>query len=378
MATTPTDMNRQTAGNDRPDPASMLALDGVNLSFGRNHVVRDISFDIAEGEFVCLLGPSGCGKTTTLRLIAGLESPDSGTISIAGQVVSTPSHVVPPHRRQVGFLFQDFALFPHLTVAENIAYGLSSLDRKQAEARTAELLDQIRLTDHADKYPHMLSGGEQQRVALARARAPRPRLMLLDEPFSDLDTSLRGQIRNETQQILKSAGVTTVMVTHDPEEAMLMADRIILMRNGEIVQSGTPGELYLHPVDAFTAEFFGEINRIEGVVEGEWIRTCLGAVANPHHPEGRRVDVLVRPDAITLSPLPADRTRPETEARVCAVQYAGRSSLVRIGLGEGENPRLHFQVRLPGICPSKVGDRLRVQIDQSQTFIFEKTDDRTG
>lgn len=371
-------MNNLPANRALPQRTAMLTLDRVDLSFGRNHVVRRVSFDIAEGEFVCLLGPSGCGKTTTLRLIAGLEAPDRGTITIAGQVVSTPTHVVPPHKRRVGFLFQDFALFPHLTVAQNIAFGLSGLDRKQAEARTAELLDQIRLHDHADKYPHMLSGGEQQRVALARARAPRPRLMLLDEPFSDLDTSLRGQIRNETQQILKNAGVTTVMVTHDPEEAMLMADRIILMRDGEIVQTGTPDELYLHPVDAFTAEFFGDINRIEGVVEGEWIRTCLGAIANPRYPEGSRVDVLIRPDALSLSPLSFDRTQSETEARVCGIQYAGRSSIVRIGLGEGDDPRMHFRVRLPGVCESKVGDRLRVRIDQNQTFVFEHSDDRAG
>ena len=373
IATAPEERQNATGTAARSGARPMLTLDGVDLSFGRNRVVRGVSFDIAEGEFVCLLGPSGCGKTTLLRLIAGLEAPDAGRIAIAGEVVSTPSHVVPPHRRRVGLLFQDFALFPHLTVAQNIAFGLSGLDRAKADARTAELLDQIRLSDHADKYPHLLSGGEQQRVALARARAPRPRLMLLDEPFSDLDTSLRGHIRNETQQILKNAGVTTVMVTHDPEEAMLMADRIILMRDGKIVQAGTPDALYLRPVDAFTAEFFGDINRLDGVVEGPWIRTCLGTVANPRYPDGARVDVLVRTDAITLSPSADGRPPAGTEARVCAVQYAGRSSVVRIGLGEGNDPRPHFQVRLPGVCESRIGDRLRVQLDRNRTFVFEKT-----
>jgi iron(III) transport system ATP-binding protein len=285
---------------------------------------------------------------------------------------------VPPHRRNVGFLFQDFALFPHLTVAENVTFGLARLGRDVARARTVEMLEKVQLLAHAGKYPHMLSGGEQQRVALARALAPGPALMLLDEPFSDLDTSLRGRVRDETLRILRDAGVTTVMVTHDPEEAMLAADRIVLMREGRIVQTGTPDALYLNPVDAFTAEFFGDINRLDGVVEGAWIRTCLGAIANRHYPDGSRVEVLIRPDALTLAPPGYDSNQAEAEARVCAVQYAGRSSLVRIGLGDGTDPRMHFHARQPGLFPSRVGERLRVRIDQAQAFVFEKPGHRAG
>jgi iron(III) transport system ATP-binding protein len=373
----PDEMTRSSGEDAAPQPP-MLQLAGINLSFGRNHVVRDVSFEVGRGALVCLLGPSGCGKTTTLRLIAGLEAPASGTVTIDGQRVSGNGRLVPPHRRNVGFLFQDFALFPHLTVAENVAFGLARLDRDAARRRTLEMLERVRLLEHAGKYPHMLSGGEQQRVALARALAPNPGLILLDEPFSDLDTSLRGQVRDETLRLLRDTGVTTVMVTHDPEEAMLTADRIVLMRDGQVVQTGTPNALYLHPVDAFTAGFFGDLNRLDGIVDGGWIRTCLGAIPNRQHADGSRVDVLIRPDALTLAPPGTRSNQPDTEARVCAVQYAGRCSLVRIGLGDGTDPRTHFQARHAGLFPSRVGERLRVTIDQAQTFVFEKPDGRAG
>ena len=231
----------------------MLKLENINLALEETKIIRNISFDVTEGELLCLLGPSGCGKTTTLRLIAGLEAPDSGTVSINGTNVSTNSFVIPPYKRDIGFLFQDFALFPHLTVRNNIAYGLKHLRKTEAQIRTTEMLTQIRLEAHSDKYPHMLSGGEQQRVALARALATEPRLLLMDEPFSGLDTSLREKIREETLQILKERGVTTVLVTHDPEEAMLIADQIVLMNEGNIVQSGTPGDIYERPTNIFSA-----------------------------------------------------------------------------------------------------------------------------
>ena len=238
----------------------MLRLKNLSLKFDESQVIHNISFDVAEGELVCLLGPSGSGKTTTLRLIAGFEKPENGSIQLNGETVSSKKKILRPQKRNVGFLFQDYALFPHLTVAENISYGLSGQNKKQIKEQTWEMLSQIRLLDHADKYPHELSGGEQQRVALARARAPEPNLLLLDEPFSGLDTSLRAQLRLETREILKSQGVTAIIVTHDPEEAMLMADRIVLMRNGNVVQTGTPEELYSKPTDPFTAGFFGDVN----------------------------------------------------------------------------------------------------------------------
>ncbi len=352
----------------------MLKVENISLRLGKTQIIRDISFEVGRGELVCLLGPSGCGKTTTLRLIAGLEKPDSGTISIAGEPASDRDFVLPPHKRHVGFLFQDFALFPHLTVAENIAYGLSGLDREAASRRTTELLSQIRMLDHADKYPHELSGGEQQRVAFARARAPRPPLLLLDEPFSGLDTSLRGQIREETLRILRNRGVTAIMVTHDPEEAMMMADRIILMKDGEIVQVGTPEDIYHHPVSPFAAEFLGEINRLRGTAEGNRIRTDIGPLANGEFANGTEVDVLIRPEALTLMPDSVAATEDGPFARVCDVRYAGGSSHVRLGIGDSEKPSAHVQVRCPGRVTLREGERLRVGLDPAQTFVFQAAD----
>lgn len=351
----------------------MLKLHNLSLRLNKNPVLRDVSFEIARGELVCLLGPSGCGKTTTLRLIAGFEKPDSGTIEIGNKVVSSPHQVLTPQERNLGFLFQDYALFPHLTVAENIAYGLSAENKHRAKERTRELLTQIHLLDHTDKYPHELSGGEQQRVALARARAPEPSLMLLDEPFSGLDTSLRANLRRETCDVLKEHGVTAMMVTHDPEEAMLMADRIILMRNGQVIQSGTPEELYTNPIDAFTAEFFCELNRLEGLVKGDWISTIAGLIPNRGHPEGMKVDVLIRPESVILGSKAFDKMLSQ-EVRVCAIDYAGGASHIRLGLGDEPKLTTHITARYSGPFNSAIGDRVRLNIDESQTFVFPQKD----
>ena len=231
------------------------------------------------------------------------------------------------------------------------------------------MLRQIELLDHADKYPHELSGGEQQRVALARACAPGPSLMLLDEPFSGLDTSLRANLRRETRKILKDQGVTAIMVTHDPEEAMLMADRIVLMRNGRVIQSGTPEELYNNPVDPFAAEFFCEVNHLKGIVKGDWIETDAGFIANNGQPEGMSVDVLIRPEAVTLGSETFDKALSK-KVRVCAVNYARGTSHVRLGLGEEQETTDHILARHQGSFNSEIGDRVQLNIDQSQTFIF--------
>ena len=349
----------------------MLTLEKLSLRIAEDQIIHDVSFEVTDGELVCLLGPSGCGKTTTLRLIAGFEKPEAGTITLNGQIVSRPGQAIAPQKRDVGFLFQDYALFPHLTVAENIAYGLSGRTRQQVKERTWEMLRQIRMEDHADKYPHELSGGEQQRVALARARAPRPRLLLLDEPFSGLDTSLRAKLRRETRDILKDRGVTAIMVTHDPEEAMLMADRIVLMRDGHVVQTGTPEDLYNNPVDAFTAEFFGEVNHLDGIAEGEWITTNAGRIPNTEYSDGTAVDVLIRPEAIAIGSEQFDKALSQ-EVRVCAIEYAGGTSHVRLGLGDEEENAPHLQAHYPGPFSASIGDRLRLNIDQAQTFTFPK------
>ena len=348
---------------------AVLKLQELSVSFGSKQAVRDLSFEIAEGELVCLLGPSGCGKTTTLRAIAGLERPQSGRIGVAGRVLSDARDTVPPPRRGIGYLFQDFALFPHLTVAQNIAYGMSRQQRAADIGRVESLLERIRMRHLAARYPHTLSGGEQQRVALVRALAPRPRVVLLDEPFSSLDASLRGGLREETIRILKDAAVTVLMVTHDPEEALLSADRIVLMRDGEAVQTGTPDALYTAPVDAFTAAFFGAVNRVPGTVEGEEIRTCLGAVANPGFRDGAPVEVLIRPDGLSIAPDGDGGSGPVMQ--VCSVHFAGASSVVRLGPEQGAREHDHFHARLPGLFRHGVGDAVRISIDRSQSFVFD-------
>ena len=349
----------------------MLVLENVWLRYGKNAVVQDASFEVREGEMVCLLGPSGCGKTSTLRLIAGLDRPNSGKVSIKGKTVSSKQKVVPPHKRDIGLLFQDFALFPHLTVSQNIAYGLVSSDRRETGVRVDELLRRTRLSEHADKYPHMLSGGEQQRVALARALAPRPKLLLLDEPFSGLDTMLREQMREETVGTLKELGVTSIMVTHDPEEALTEADRIVLMNKGQIVQIGEPRELYKFPSSVFAAQFFGRISQINGVVDGGNIKTDLGVFPNPELSDGIEVQVLLRPEAVRVSPVQQDSNF-ASELLVCGIQYTGNSSLIRLGIGEWPQPHSHIEVRHPEAVSYDLGDKIWIEVDPDQAFVFPK------
>lgn len=349
----------------------MLALDQVSLRYGKNIVVKNVSFGVRDGEMLCLLGPSGCGKTSVLRLIAGLERPHAGTISINGRTVASTGEIVPPHKRDVGLLFQDFALFPHLTVGENIRYGLAKIDRREAGNRVAELLRQIQLEQHTDKYPHMLSGGEQQRVALARALAPRPNVLLLDEPFSGLDTMLREQMSEEMALTLRELGVTSIMVTHDPEEALTLADRIVLMNDGEVIQTGTPDELFQSPSNVFSARFFGRINEIDGVVDGSTVKTDLGRFRNPALTDGSEVKVLLRPEALKISSGP-DGRRPASELLVCGVQYAGNSSLIRLGLGEWPQPHTHVELRHPDTASFGLGEKVWIEFDPDEAFVFKK------
>ena len=237
-----------------------LSFDGVSFSYAGARVVDNVSFSVAEGEIVCLLGPSGCGKTTCLRLAAGMEKPDEGTISLGGEIVSTASHVAPPETRHIGFLFQEFALFPHLSVYDNICFGLSDMAPQDQKARALELLKEVGLSGFADKFPNSLSGGEQQRAALARALAPSPRLVLMDEPFSNLDPQLRDRMRDLTLRLLKQVGAAGLVVTHDAADALRMADRIAMQANGRILQMDTPEAVYRQPVQAEVATMFGTVN----------------------------------------------------------------------------------------------------------------------
>lgn len=270
--------------------------------------VDSLSLTVEEGEIVALLGPSGCGKTTTLRLIIGFEAPDTGRIEIAGRVVADVRTFVPPESRGIGIVFQDYALFPHLTVAENIAFGIKRLPPEERSRRTERALRITEMKDLAGRYPHELSGGQQQRVALGRAMAPGYEAVLLDEPLSNLDADLRAQLRGQLRRVLKKTQKTAILVTHDQDEAFQIADRVGVLNQGRLEQVGTPEEIYQAPASRFVADFVGAADFIPGTVLREGIRTDLGLFANPNGlPIGSRVDVMIRPDEVTIAPDPDGR-----------------------------------------------------------------------
>lgn len=281
--------------------APALRLEDVSKAFGPRTVVERVSLEVRHGEILSLVGASGCGKSTLLRLIAGLERPSAGAVRIADREVAGPSTFVEPERRGVGFIFQDYALFPHLTVAENVRYGLRGVAKAEAAARADEMLERVGLTAFADRHPHMLSGGEQQRVALARALAPRPSILLLDEPFSNLDRRLGDRIRARTLAVLRELRSAAILVTHDPEEAMASGDRVALMRNGAIVQVGPAEELYDRPASREAADFFAAASALSGTRVNGHIVTMLGNFpAPPAIREGEIVSVYVRSRNIRL------------------------------------------------------------------------------
>ena len=281
----------------------MVTVTGLSKRFGAHGPMAVHAFDLSvgAGEILCLLGPSGCGKTTLLRLIAGFERPEGGTVEVAGRVVAGPGVWVQPERRRIGFVFQDFALFPHLNVLDNVAFGIGGAGRTGRRAKAAEILALVGLTVFQARFPHQLSGGQQQRVALARALATGPHILLLDEPFSNLDASLRGVTRDEVRAILKQTGTTAIMVTHDQEEALCFADRIAVMRDGQLEQAGTPEVVYFAPKTAFVASFLGRTNLLRGVAEGMVADTSLGSVPLAG-PASGRVVLSLRPEHLSFGP----------------------------------------------------------------------------
>jgi len=271
---------------------------GIDKRFGDVEVLSDVALEVAPGTIVALLGPSGCGKTTLLRILAGLERPDAGTVVIGGRTMTGPDVWVPPERRRVGMVFQDWALFPHMTVERNVGYGIPKRDPERRR-RVDDALALVGLTGLGDRLPGTLSGGQQQRVALARALAPRPSVLLLDEPFSNLDTALRVQVRAEVHALLADLGVTSVFVTHDQDEAFVLGDHVAVMSGGRIVQAATPAELYANPVSPWVATFVGDANLVPGSATGTHADTALGRVPLAVPATGE-VQVLVRPEMVRL------------------------------------------------------------------------------
>jgi len=343
----PADATRREPEPPRREPT--LELDGVTRSFGAETAVDSLTLAVREGELLTLLGPSGCGKTTTLRLLAGLARPDSGTISIAGETVAGGDRFVPPEERDVGLVFQEFALFPHLTVAENVGFGIDDWPAEKREARVDELLDLVSLSGYGDHGPDDLSGGQRQRVALARSLAPEPDVLLLDEPFSNLDIALRKEMREEVRHILKAAGVTAVSVTHDQEEALSISDRVAVVSDGRIEQVGRPEAVFEHPESRFVAGFLGQASFLPARVEGEEIVTEIGSfetrmlsgTADAY--DGAEIDLLVRPDDLRATPANGENADGEVIHR----QYNGPSFVYRIELdGGGTLSCLHNHVEL--------------------------------
>ncbi len=338
-----------------------LRLDNVWHRYGRLTVVRDVHLAVPPGEVACLLGPSGCGKTTLLRLAAGLEPLARGRIVIGGQTVAegTPSFSLPPEARRVGLMFQDYALFPHLTVGENVTFGLPR--RAERRAWVMGALQRMGLAAVAGSYPHMLSGGQAQRCALLRALAPDPQALLLDEPFSGLDVTRRAQVREQTLAFLRESGIATLIVTHDPEEAMFMADRLWIMNEGAIVQAGVPAEIYLRPTNAFVAGLFGPLNRLDAEVREGRVETPLGPLDAGNLPDSSRVRVLIRPEGLRVSPAT------QGQGRVVTARLLGRCSHLRIAVAGA--PEL-LQALVPRVLLPEEGTPVAIEIDADQAFVF--------
>lgn len=360
------------------DPVLMalLTLDNVSHAYGKHAVVRELSLALAEGEIGCLLGASGCGKTTVLRLIAGFEAPTQGSIRLRDVTVGAPDRQVPPEKRNIGMVFQDYALFPHLTIAGNIGFGLKNGKSALAGRRVEELLAIVGLSGQGNKYPHELSGGQQQRVALARALAPAPHLLLLDEPFSNLDVELRERLSLEVRDILKQTGTAAILVTHDQHEAFAVADMVGIMHAGRIEQWDTPYNLYHRPATRHVADFVGQGVFLPGqVIDRQTVAIELGALdsqlplectssclACPSYAGGCALDILLRPDDVVH-----DDASP-TQAEVVAKTFRGAEFLYTLRLASG--------IQILSLVPSHhnhaIGEKIGIRLDVDHVVAFQR------
>lgn len=329
---------------------SLLELDNVHCSFDHVHAVNGISLSVKTGEFITILGPSGCGKTTTLRLIAGFETPTQGTITLKNLVVAGPKAFTPPQDRHIGMVFQDYALFPHLNVGQNIAFGLP---KEHQTGRIQEILALVGLSGYEKRMPYQLSGGEQQRVAIARALAPQPDLLLLDEPFSNLDTTLRMQVRSEIRNILRQANTTCIFVTHAQDEALSLSDSVAVMFQGKIAQFSSPHALYEQPSSPKVAEFIGEANFIEGTANGKTAHCLFGNIPLSNEAYGA-VTLLVRPEWLQV----VDASEAQISMRVIWSEYYGHDQRVGFMTDAG----VSFIARINGVENYSVGDRFYLKV----------------
>ena len=355
------------------ETAPRLEIRNLVRSFGGRRVVDDVSLSVQPGQVTCLLGPSGCGKSTTLRMIAGVEMQDSGEIYVDGQLICDAHRRVPPEKREIGLMFQDFALFPHLSVADNVAYGLrgSKIDKRQ---RVEDMLARVRMKGFVDAFPHPLSGGEQQRIALARALAQKPRIMLMDEPFSGLDNRLRDGIRDETLAILKEEDTAVLLVTHEPEEALRMADEIALMRDGHVVQQGAPYNLYMQPRDKDAMAFFSDANILTAEINSALAATPFGPFLAPGFPDGTTVEIVFRPQHVRIDfdrggqgPHPTDTDGTSAKAVVERARFMGNESLIEFRL---DHEHLPLKVTVPNVFLPTPGTVMWLRVPRARCYIF--------
>ncbi len=343
--------------------AAGLVFDNISHDYDGVDSVKDMSLSIAPGEILCLLGHSGCGKTTLMRIAAGVERQSRGKVLINGQEIAGDAVFQPPEKRGVGLMFQDYALFPHMSILANVMFGLTNMQKKEAKIAALGALGRVGLADYAADYPHALSGGEQQRVALARALVPRPGILLMDEPFSGLDKRLRDSVRDETFAVIRETRATCIIVTHDPEEAMRMGDKIALMRRGRLVQHGTAADLYKNPVDLFAARFFSELNQLRGRVTSAGVETPLGILPSNGFSPGLNVDVCVRPQGIVLG-----------KAGLCGVpgrirskRFVGEVDLLSIIVDGMDHP---LQARVRAGSSWDTGMDVAVSTDPKDVLVF--------
>ncbi len=342
--------------------ASLLRVEALSHAYGAHPVVSELSFALPRGAIGCLLGPSGCGKTTVLRCIAGFETAQAGRIVLNGKVVSGPGVTVPPEQRRVGMVFQDYALFPHLKVAQNMGFGLRAMTRDASAARIRELAEMVGLGDSLAKYPHELSGGQQQRVALARALAPRPDLLLLDEPFSNLDVELRERLSVEVRDIIKASGATAVLVTHDQQEAFAIADEIGVLHEGRIQQWAAAYDLYHRPANRFVADFVGQgVFLPARAVAADRIEIELGVLQGEGGERGARLEVLLRPDDVVH-----DDAAP-TRAEVLHKAFRGAEILYTLRLESGRK----VLALVPSHHNHALGERIGIRLDVDHVVAFQ-------